>query len=343
MTSATTTSFFVLLDANVWVSERLLTTTVGSALIYAVSASGATIVVPEIVELEVSCVLHEHAEQAVENIRKATALLKQLTQNPQMSLIVPNRSGIEKAMRARWEDLQGAIRRIEFSHDHAKRALNRILAKRPPSGQNNEQFRDCCIWEAALDFAKEGPVHLITNDSAFYENRDRNKGLPILLREELECCNSTVTVYQSISHFLAEVKETVSEVDQALVSEKITASIGPSVNYIMERINRRNDNFALGKMLGLRIKGFATPKPYIVAVSFTIGFDLVNLSDRIKDATLTVEGTCSYDAQGNDALSEVDIISWTASLKRSGDGWQSESWQKPEMLERAFSDQRLIQ
>ena len=57
------TPFCVLLDANVWVAERLLQTSIGSAFLYALTASKATIGLPEIVEEEVNGALSERAEK----------------------------------------------------------------------------------------------------------------------------------------------------------------------------------------------------------------------------------------------------------------------------------------
>jgi predicted nucleic acid-binding protein len=56
--------FHVLLDANVWVAERLLQSAIGGALLYALTRAKATIVLPEVVELEVNRVLPELAEKA---------------------------------------------------------------------------------------------------------------------------------------------------------------------------------------------------------------------------------------------------------------------------------------
>src|ERR1035437_871029 len=138
--------FCLILDSNIWVSERLLQTTIGSALLFAVSVGQAPIVLPEIVELEVESVLLQLADKAVEDIRKGIGLLKHLSGHNLMSLMAPNRAGLESGIRKRWAELGGVIRRVEFTHGHAKSVLMRILARTPPCGDNNEQFRDCCIW-----------------------------------------------------------------------------------------------------------------------------------------------------------------------------------------------------
>jgi hypothetical protein len=77
-----TAPFHKILDANAWVSERLLQTTIGSALLYAVSTARAALVLPEVVQFEVNSVLSEHAQAAIEDIRKGIALLKHVSGNP---------------------------------------------------------------------------------------------------------------------------------------------------------------------------------------------------------------------------------------------------------------------
>jgi PIN domain len=168
--------FLVILDSNVWVAERLLQTTLGTALLFAITTGDGAIGLPEVVELEVGHVLTAHADQAVEAIRKNTQLLRQLS-GRKVSHYVPTQSAIQAGMMDRWNALSGVLRRTIFTHEQAKAGLARVVAKLPPSGENNEQFRDACIWAAALESAKESPVHLITNDRAFFEGRDQNRAV----------------------------------------------------------------------------------------------------------------------------------------------------------------------
>ena len=57
--------YYVLLDTNVWVAERLLQSSIGSALLYALACTKSSILLPEVVELEIAHVLPDLAEQAV--------------------------------------------------------------------------------------------------------------------------------------------------------------------------------------------------------------------------------------------------------------------------------------
>jgi hypothetical protein len=138
-------SYSVVLDANVWISERLMQSSLGNALLYAVAGANATLGLPEIVEREISAVLPEMAEQAARNIRRDISILRQLSGH-KMLVTGPTPLAITEGIADRWKQLAGSIERIPFTFEHARSALTRIIAKTAPCGENNEQFRDCCIW-----------------------------------------------------------------------------------------------------------------------------------------------------------------------------------------------------
>jgi hypothetical protein len=57
---------------------------------------------------------------------------------------------------------------------------------------------------------------------------------------------------------------------------------------------------------------------------------------------VNVHGTCSYDTQDKDDVAEVEIDSWTARVEGSQDGWRGTHWQRPDSVERIYSNLRLI-
>jgi hypothetical protein len=143
-------AFYVLLDSNIWITERLLQSAIGNAFLFAVSGGKGAIGVAEIVRLEVDEVLKTQADNAVELVRKNLRLLQQLSGHQLMNQVVPSTAALEAGISDRWTQLSGVIEDIPFTFDDAKSALTRILRKSPPCNENNEQFRDCCVWEAAL-------------------------------------------------------------------------------------------------------------------------------------------------------------------------------------------------
>jgi hypothetical protein len=334
--------FCVILDANIWIKEHLLQTTISRALLYSISSGGGTIVVPEVVEREVKKILCKNAEKALDDIREKVSLIKHLCGNSdfeKMRLMVPNGDAVQEAlhsgMSTRWKQLNGIITRIGFTYDHAARALERILSKYPPCNENNEQFRDCGIWESALDVAKDGPVHLITGDKAFYEQRNTSLGLSSRLQTEVREANLSVNLYSEIPAFLSAMRGTVSELDKEMIAQKIIYAVGPIVNDILEKLN---GEFSLGDASTPEVQGFSTPKPNILAISFGIEFQLENATPQRPDAVLTVEGTCSYDTQNKEGVSEIDIRGVLVKLKR----WDKEWMVSEEIAQRMFNAFRSI-
>lgn len=177
--------YCLVLDANAWIAERLLQSAVGNAVLYAVAANGAVIGLPEIVEMEVHRVLKSEAIKATAALRRHVDLLRQLSGHQGTFYPVPTEKAIHDGIARRWEELGGVLVRAPFTFEQARSALARILDHASPSGENNEQFRDCCIWASVLDFSVSRVVHFVTNDSAFYQPSDRSNIAIALKRASL--------------------------------------------------------------------------------------------------------------------------------------------------------------
>jgi hypothetical protein len=100
-------SFYVILDANVWVTERLLQSSMGSALLLALTEANALIGVPEIVEAEVNNVLPDMAVEADAKIRREHALLQQLS-GQNLTYEAPTASAIKKESKSVGNNLKAS-------------------------------------------------------------------------------------------------------------------------------------------------------------------------------------------------------------------------------------------
>jgi len=311
--------YFLLLDANVWVAERLLQSSIGGALLYAVTGAGAAIALPEIVETETTIILQRQCEEAVLAISKAVRLLRQISQQ-QSYYTAPSEEALAQGIARRWRELDGLLKRQAFTHDTAKAALERVMTGTPPAGPNNEQFRDCCIWEVAISLAATGPVHLVTRDTAFFENRNVKQGLARQLRAELEEKNLSVEIHPTPADFLDRVGAAHRIPDEQEIGTAIEAAVR-SVAY--EKVSAEERNLTLELASPPIIKGYATPKPSTIAVSFEIRYKATPTSGREAKGRLPyelqLEGSCSYDPS-NKSVSEISIRSWSQSLPGHGSG-----------------------
>jgi hypothetical protein len=215
------------------------------------------------------------------------------------------------------------LKRIPFNLEQAKGALRRVVEKTPPSGANNEQFRDCCIWETSVELSAECPVHFVTNDSGFYEGRERSRGLIAEpLREELALNCREVRIDPSVQKLLERIDTPVLALDEVKVSAAIVRVVMPRAREITAK-HAPNDE--LGGLLRTRISGYATPKPSVVAISVQVSFRLSQVEAQTNDddkATLRIGGSCSYEPNLNE-VSDIEIKEWSLGGDTSWSGWSA--------------------
>lgn len=333
--------YFLLLDSNVWISERLLKSALGDATLYALASAGGTIGLPEVVKMETERVLVDFADRAAEDIRRSSQLLYQLTGHRTMTM-APSTSAVRSGIERRWLELSGATRELSFTHDHARQALARIIIKAPPCGSNNEQFRDCCIWQCALDLAREAPVHLVSNDHAFYEGGTRTKGLAKSLEAEILNLSGSLHLHSSLGDFLGSAASSVSTGNHELLRSAIVEAIIPSVREIALDASK-GGAFNLAELRSIKVLGYATPSSNLLAVSFQASYDLTSMaiaddSQREVKVEFVVQGECTFDpAKGR--VSGVEITEWTKSTQHGGASWSTSS---PPRLMRTDGDFRIL-
>jgi hypothetical protein len=304
-------SYCVILDANVWVAERLLQSSIGSAFLYALSVADAIIGVPEVVEIETSHVLEIMCEDAIEDIRQARRLLQQMSEHRAL-YTGPSSGAIREGIASRWKALSGRIERVPFSLEQAGAALQRVVQGVAPAAKNNEQFRDCCIWEAAKLLASNRPVHLVSNDAAFFEGRDRKRGLAESLREEAATNRIDIDVYPTIATFLTAKAAVSAALDEKAIAAAIVKAVEPLVYAKAAGDDARSVSLTL---LGTpTIHGYSTPKPSALAISFEVSYDCKRINeDKEVNSRLSIRGTCSYDARKN-SISEIEVKEWHDTL-----------------------------
>jgi hypothetical protein len=233
------------------------------------------------------------ARQAVHNITRDATFLRHLSGH-QMTVTGPSPKAVSDGIASRWKQLSGSIERLPFTLEQANLALSRIIDKTPPCGENNEQFRDCCIWECALSLAAERPLHFVTSDHAFYDGRKSANGLAKVLRSEVECRNGELYVYPTIQDLLNALGDTVVAIDEAAIAAAILDSVTPEARGIAAE----RGPFELSQPLGWRIKGYTTPKEALIAVSYDIFFELnrvgpAGVTGEEEKALLTMRGSAT--------------------------------------------------
>ncbi len=283
----------VVLDTNIWVYRTsLLRTPLGAAFINALIRLEGRLGLPEVVEEEI--IKHtvragqKAAAQMIENARKIERLIGWA--EPSWSA-GPTVTQFESSARARLLELDALIERVPFNLEQARSALQRVMDETPPNGSGNQQYKDSVIWEAALDLSKEYSVHFVTQDKAFFENRDPRKGLASDLNKDCAPEDRSISVHYGMESYLESTRETVPPLDYGRLASEIDRAIRKD----LARVASEQD-FELGELGDSAVSVFLTENANVLALSF----ELVHRASVVLPsgdiaARLVTKGECSYN------------------------------------------------
>ena len=194
---------YVVLDTNVWVyTTRLLSTALGASLLYSVSRSQHSIYIPYVIEMEVRKHIAKLLREAVSQIDTGYRTV-QVIMGVRDDYQVPTENQVLARLDQRLSELGSTVVRGEFTFEDAKNALARVIDGTPPNSERDQQFKDSAVWEELIRLASSSQVHFVTEDKAFFKDRDPSKGLADNLREEAAQPSGALTPHFSLPAYLA--------------------------------------------------------------------------------------------------------------------------------------------
>lgn len=282
----------IVLDTNIWRKNLLLRTGLGSAFLYTVNRGKYKIGLPEIIEDEVVLHTENAAKEAIEKIDKSFREL-QSVMGTHSKYTLPNDKQISESIISRFSELEELIVRIPFTLEHARSALHRVTHKLPPSSMKNQQFKDSAIWEALLYLAKSHNIFFVTQDSDFFENKEKKK-LHTKLQEEINIEEVIIEIFSDLGACLNELEENRPDEDTKMITNKIFEYIK---NYVSTDI--ATNNLRLTDVFKYNIRTFITQNHNELAVEYSIIVDAMNTdTNELNDgesATVQVEGSCIFN------------------------------------------------
>jgi hypothetical protein len=258
------------LDANAWIAEWLLYSTAGSALIDLLVRASGKILLPEVVEREMRQGALNGATSAIQKGRNELSRLRQLTK-ADLARTLPEATEIEAAIRNRIEALDGLIVREPFSYEIARTALERVLSHKRPSQKNNEQFRDCCIWEHCKRAGLSTEVHFVTADTAFYQGQSLEGGLARELQGELGESGVNLVVHTTVSQLTSVLAPTAPDHDDEDLLLMINVQEMP---IIRERLSQAG--FEISDLIEHELVTLRTEDPLLRLGIFRLVYSLTN-------------------------------------------------------------------
>lgn len=152
----------VLLDTNAWFAESLLRSSVGAAVVYALSTTRSSLAIPDVVEREVVSLVTRTCRELINATTDAKRKIRELT-GRHVGVDGPIEDvHIRSSVEDRFVELGNLLRRIETPSDAYHRAFDRVIDCKVPNSEKNQQAKDSLLWECILTLGRDAQVIFVT-------------------------------------------------------------------------------------------------------------------------------------------------------------------------------------
>lgn len=283
----------VVLDSNIWISESLLRTPRGAALLYTLRQLSGKIAFNKVIKNEVKRnIVQKRFKDAIGDINSGLKYIQKITgERPEIE--IPKEDEVSSNIIDRFDEISSYLEIYNLDIDDYESAVDRVIYKKPPS-KNGEEFRDSLIWEMTLALGDNEDIHIITNDSDFCQNKNPNKGLDKELELEFEELEGDVRHHKDISDFLTYMEEDIEHPDREYIARKIERCSHERI-----RKEAEDKDFVLGELQEYNIDIYLTESEEILSVDFALSYDAFDITDsegnEIEKATFIARGSCPYN------------------------------------------------
>jgi hypothetical protein len=281
----------IVLDSNIWLGELSLHSATGSALRFFIKKKTVRVVLPEVVRLEVQRNIRDRLLNEVKEIRrKHRSLLAYFGRLPE--IVLPSEEEIVDKANDLFNTFNINIEDVPFSLDSARSSLLKTIDGTPPSSPKNQQFKDGVIWADCMDLLSQDDVTLVTQDKGFYRAGDPKQGLADNLVSESNLAKNKFKIMESLPELLDVVRDPI-QVD----GEAIAASVSAASD-IASFIDQQK--FAVGEILSIRNKLFATENPDVLLFQYEIDRGCLDISGHSRSCgkiVLTGSGSYNYSTR----------------------------------------------
>ncbi|WP_162049654.1 PIN domain-containing protein [Fluviibacter phosphoraccumulans] len=282
----------VILDSNIWLAELGLNSSLGAATRFYLRQQRARIALPEVVRREVQhnfrSRLKEFVSEIAKNHRQLLAICGSLKE-----VVLPDDSQIEEKVEHIFSDLGVSLIEVPFSIESAQSSFLKTVYKVPPSDKTQE-FKDGVLWADCCGLLEEDDVSLVTNDKAFFANRDFTKGLAANLVDEVSIRPKTFKIFASLSELISELK-TELIIDKEILLYALFANKGTSIDDLLTRTNYR-----LGETYEVEYSAYVTENPNLLYLEFTVEIVAhdATAEDR-PDGSLVLRGDANLNTESS--------------------------------------------
>ena len=279
----------IVFDTNIWIHDLGLNSGAGAAVRFYIKKTDAVVVVPEVVRLELeknfTRMLRDLKKGMIKSHRELLTVFGKLKE-----VVLPTDEEISNRASEILNQLDVPVEEIPFSLDAAKSSLFKILDEQPPSAKKNQQFKDGVIWANCLELLNEDDVCFVTDDTAFYKDRDYGKGPALNLQKEVEKYPNTLKLLPGLDELLKDIEEEVN-VDTSRLIEGIFEASGEQIYEVLDKAE-----FSLGNSPSVTKNLFLTENASQLHTVFNISYECVDQTDEERtNAILKLEGSGLYE------------------------------------------------
>jgi PIN domain-containing protein len=280
---------YIIFDSNIWISELGLNSTLGAAVKFFVKSKRATVVLPEVIKLEternLKAALTKYLADLEKNHRQLLTVFGQLKE-----MVLPQPTAVEEKVASIFGACQLELLEIPLSLDSARSSFMKAIDKTPPSDKD-QQFKDGVIWAECVRLLNLDDVYLVTEDKAFYKNREYKNGLADALRLEVKDAVHKINLFSSLSAFLKEIRTEVKLDEEALVRQYWDSN-KKNIEGMLER-----NSFAVAGPPKISAELYVTEDANKLYVEFIMSFACDDLLSSGREGIFLLKGDCTYLVQ----------------------------------------------
>lgn len=301
------------LDANVWLSEKLLRSAVGVAFVHAVRRLDARLLLPDSTREEILVGVVAQGVKAATQVDSGLLTIQALT-GTRPEVVLPDATALRTAANARLEELASLLAPCEITVEHFSRALSRVNEHRPPAA-TREQYRDCLLWECLIDY--HGDRVLVSGDSDFLDKSGGSKQLaPELVAE----AGASLAFCTSLKDALRAVEPQLPPID---VEATTTAIEAATLQILLEC--RESWPFVLVERVGAHVELYATEQASTTTVVFDLSYRIRDFEQTdgvvVPEGIAHIKGECllgSNQEITNLQMDRIDFLSLDGAHLRGG-------------------------
>jgi hypothetical protein len=281
---------YIIFDSNIWISELGLNTTLGAAVRFFVKSKQATVVLPEVIRLEternLKAALTKYISDLEKNHRQLLTIFGKLKE-----MVLPDKAAINEKVASIFGACQLELLEIPMSLKSARSSFIKTIDKVPPSGEKDQQFKDGVIWADILVLLEKDDVNFVTEDKAFYKNREYKNGLADNLRFEAKEAAHKICLFNSLSKFLQEI-QTEIKLDEDTLVKQYWDSNKKNIEGILEQ-----NSFSTTGPPTISAELYVTEDANRLYVEFAMIFTCEDLLAAGREGILKLKGDCTFLTQ----------------------------------------------